>query len=203
MEMLDGAARLDVGARRSRLKEAINSLIARFKCLPLDEFAARSYAQMSGRARRAGRTISMGDAQIAAVAHANGLRRWRPATPGRSKRWACKCSTHGLRSLAEGGTTGSESARSQPISFEGVGLGVGSQLALNFPPSSELGAADSSTLATRGPPSGTSCRNCPAFNRASATRHDLLSDAAADRPCRRRARRAWPRGGNRKSRERV
>jgi len=73
MEMLDGAARLDVGARRSRLKEAINSLIARFKCLPLDEFAARSYAQMSGRARRAGRTISMGDAQIAAVAHANGL----------------------------------------------------------------------------------------------------------------------------------
>ncbi|WP_232324337.1 PIN domain-containing protein, partial [Variovorax sp. WDL1] len=52
---------------------AINSLIARFRCLPFDEFAARSYAQMAERARRAGHTISMGDAQIAAVAHANGI----------------------------------------------------------------------------------------------------------------------------------
>jgi toxin FitB len=73
MEMLDGAARLDVGARRLRLEEAINSLIARFRCLPFDEFAARSYAQMAERARRAGHTISMGDAQIAAIAHANGI----------------------------------------------------------------------------------------------------------------------------------
>jgi predicted nucleic acid-binding protein len=73
MEMLDGAARLDVGARRLRLEEAINSLMARFRCLPFDEFAARSYAQMAERARRAGHTISMGDAQIAAVAHANGI----------------------------------------------------------------------------------------------------------------------------------
>jgi predicted nucleic acid-binding protein len=73
MEMLDGAARLDVGARRLRLEEAINSLIARFRCLPFDEFAARSYAQMAERARRAGHAISMGDAQIAAVAHANGI----------------------------------------------------------------------------------------------------------------------------------
>lgn len=73
MEMLDGAARLDVGARRLRLEEAINSLIARFRCLPFDEFAARPYAQMAERARRAGHTISMGDAQIAAVAHANGI----------------------------------------------------------------------------------------------------------------------------------
>lgn len=73
MEMLDGAARLDVSARRLRLEEAINSLIARFRCLPFDEFAARSYAQMAERARRAGHTISMGDAQIAAVAYANGI----------------------------------------------------------------------------------------------------------------------------------
>lgn len=73
MEMLDGAACLDVGARRLRLEEAINSLIARFRCLPFDEFAARSYGQLAERARRAGHTISMGDAQIAAVAHANGI----------------------------------------------------------------------------------------------------------------------------------
>jgi hypothetical protein len=73
MEMLDGSARLDVGARRLRLEEAINSLIARFRCLPFDEFAARSCAQMAERARRAGHAVSMGDAQIAAVAHANGI----------------------------------------------------------------------------------------------------------------------------------
>ena len=73
MEMLDGAARLDVGVRRLRLEEAINSLIARFRCLAFDDFAARSYAQMAERARRAGHTISMGDAQIAAIAHANGI----------------------------------------------------------------------------------------------------------------------------------
>ncbi|MDM0067050.1 type II toxin-antitoxin system VapC family toxin [Variovorax sp. J31P207] len=73
MEMLDGAARLDVDARRLRLEEAINSLIARFRCLPFDEFAARSYAPMAERARRAGHAISTRDAQIAAVAHANGI----------------------------------------------------------------------------------------------------------------------------------
>ena len=73
MEMLDGAARLDVGARRLRLEEAINSLIARFKCLPFDEIAARSYAQLAEKARRAGYTVSMGDAQIAAIAQAYGM----------------------------------------------------------------------------------------------------------------------------------
>jgi len=73
MEMLDRAARLDVGARRLRLEEAINSLIARFRCLPFDEFAARSCAPIAEMARRAGHTISMGDAQIAAVALANGI----------------------------------------------------------------------------------------------------------------------------------
>src|SRR5690349_19582391 len=59
MEMLDRAARLDVGAGRLRLEEAINSLIARFRCLPFDEFAARSYAPIAELARRAGHTISM------------------------------------------------------------------------------------------------------------------------------------------------
>jgi predicted nucleic acid-binding protein len=73
MEMLDGAARLDVGARRLRLEEAINSLLPRFTCLPFDEFAARTYVQLTERARRAGHSVSMGDAQIAAIAQSNGI----------------------------------------------------------------------------------------------------------------------------------
>jgi predicted nucleic acid-binding protein len=73
MEMLDGAARLEIGARRLRLEEAIHSLIPRFRCLPFDEFAARSYARLAEKARRAGQAVSMGDAQIAAIAHSSGI----------------------------------------------------------------------------------------------------------------------------------
>ena len=73
MEMLDGAARLDVGARRLRLEEAINSLLTRFTCLPFDEFAARTYVQLTEKARRAGHTVSMGDAQIASIAQSSGI----------------------------------------------------------------------------------------------------------------------------------
>lgn len=73
VEMLDGAARLDVGARRLRLEEAIHSLLPRFSCLSFDEFAARTYVQLTERARRAGHRVSMGDAQIAAIAHSNGI----------------------------------------------------------------------------------------------------------------------------------
>ena len=73
MEMLDGAARLDVGARRLRLEEAINNLLPRFRCLPFDEFAARTYAQLAEKARRAGHSVSMGDAQIAAIAQSSAI----------------------------------------------------------------------------------------------------------------------------------
>ncbi|MEP6720291.1 MAG: PIN domain-containing protein [Variovorax sp.] len=73
MEMLEGAARLDVGARRLRLKEAINSLLPRFTCLSFDEFAARTYVQLAEKARTAGRSVSMGDAQIAAIAQSSGI----------------------------------------------------------------------------------------------------------------------------------
>lgn len=73
MEMLDGAARLDAGARRLRLEEAINSLLPRFICLSFDEFAARTYVQLAEKARRAGHSVSMGDAQIAAIAQSNGI----------------------------------------------------------------------------------------------------------------------------------
>lgn len=73
MDMLDGAARLDVGARRLRLEEAINSLLAWFTCLPFDEFAARTCTQLTERVRRAGYSVSMSDAQIAAIAQSNGI----------------------------------------------------------------------------------------------------------------------------------
>lgn len=66
-------AGLNASAQRLRLDEAINSLIARFRCLPFDEFAARSYAPMAERARPAGQPIAMGDAQFAAIALANGI----------------------------------------------------------------------------------------------------------------------------------
>ncbi len=73
MEMLEGAARLDVGARRLRLEEAIHSLLPRFTCLPFDEFAARTCARLTEKARRAGHSIPMGGAQIAAIAQSSGI----------------------------------------------------------------------------------------------------------------------------------
>lgn len=73
MEMLDGVSRLPIGQRRTSLDRSVNNIIPRFKCLPFDEFAARSYAQLMETARQAGYTVSMADAQIAAVAHSNGV----------------------------------------------------------------------------------------------------------------------------------
>jgi toxin FitB len=73
MEMLDGVGRMPVGNNRTRVDQAVNSVIPRFKCLTFDEFAVRSYAQLTESARRAGHTITIGDAQIAAVAHSNGI----------------------------------------------------------------------------------------------------------------------------------
>lgn len=73
MEMLDGAARMDVGARRLRLEEAINILLPRFTCSPFDEVAARTYVQLVERGRRSGHSVSFDDAQIAATARPNGI----------------------------------------------------------------------------------------------------------------------------------
>ena len=46
MEMLDSVSRLPIGQRRTSLDRSVNNIIPRFKCLPFDEFAARSYAPM-------------------------------------------------------------------------------------------------------------------------------------------------------------
>src|SRR4051794_30742996 len=73
MELLDCISRLPIGQRRTSLDRSANNIIPRFKCLPFDEFAARSYAQLMENARHAGYTVSMADAQIAAVAHSNGI----------------------------------------------------------------------------------------------------------------------------------
>jgi toxin FitB len=73
MEMLDGVGRMPVGNNRTRVDQAVNSVIPHFKCLPFDEFAARSHAQLTESARRAGLAITIRYAQIAAVAHSNGI----------------------------------------------------------------------------------------------------------------------------------
>jgi len=73
MEMLSGVSRMPVGQNRTRVDQAVNAIIPRFVVLPFDEFAARSYAQMTERALRAGYNVSIGDGQIAAVANSNGV----------------------------------------------------------------------------------------------------------------------------------
>src|SRR3954452_10320802 len=67
------ATRVEVRARRLRLEEAINSLLPRFTFLPFDEFAARTFVQLAEKARRAGHSVSIGDAWIVAIAHCNGI----------------------------------------------------------------------------------------------------------------------------------
>lgn len=73
MEMLEGVGRLPIGANRTRIDQLVNAIIPRFACLPFDEFAARSYAQLTEIARRVGHTVTVADGQIAAVAHSNAI----------------------------------------------------------------------------------------------------------------------------------
>lgn len=73
MEMLEGVGRLPIGANRTRLDQLVNAIIPRFACLPFDEHAARSYAQLTETARRVGLTVTVADGQIAAVAHSNAI----------------------------------------------------------------------------------------------------------------------------------
>jgi predicted nucleic acid-binding protein len=73
MEMLDGIGRLPIGTNRTRLDQLVNAIIPRFACLPFDEFAARSYAQLTETSRRVGHTVTVANGQIAAVAHSNGI----------------------------------------------------------------------------------------------------------------------------------
>ncbi|CAG2161336.1 type II toxin-antitoxin system VapC family toxin [Cupriavidus numazuensis] len=69
-ELLYGIARLPDGRRKSRLREAaLEILDEEFaeRVLPFDENAAVHYAALVSQRERAGRPISMADAQIAAI----------------------------------------------------------------------------------------------------------------------------------------
>lgn len=70
-----GIALLPKGKRKKALQRAADEIFAVFidRCLSLDCDAASHYAQIVATARKAGRPISVEDAQIAAIAQQNNL----------------------------------------------------------------------------------------------------------------------------------
>lgn len=73
-EILYGIAVLPSGRRRKALEEAAGGLFADFddRVLSFDSAAARVYAAVAAARRKAGRPISLADAQIAAIARSRG-----------------------------------------------------------------------------------------------------------------------------------
>jgi len=74
-ELRLGVALLPAGSRRAALAGAIDTILAedfRARILPFDSAATRAYAAIVAERRSAGRPISQFDAQIAAIARANG-----------------------------------------------------------------------------------------------------------------------------------
>ena len=79
-ELLVGIEILPAGRRRKSLGLALDDLLNRLfgpRILAFDQKAAKTYATLITRVRTAGRTISVGDGQIAAVAATHG---WPVAT---------------------------------------------------------------------------------------------------------------------------
>lgn len=74
-EMLFGVASLPAGRRRQSLAAAVDGLIAMFRdrILPFDVEAARLYAELATRARKAGRGFPTPDGYIAAIAASRGF----------------------------------------------------------------------------------------------------------------------------------
>lgn len=75
-EILLGIALLPEGRRRDGLAAAAEQMFARDftdRCLPFDDAAATEYALIVAARSRAGHVVSTEDAQIAAIALANGL----------------------------------------------------------------------------------------------------------------------------------
>lgn len=74
-EMRFGLAIMPAGARRSALAAQIEGMLredfAR-RVLPFDGLAARAYAEIAAGRRRAGRSVSFADCQIAAIAGSRG-----------------------------------------------------------------------------------------------------------------------------------
>jgi predicted nucleic acid-binding protein len=70
-EILHGISLLSAGRKRTAIQAAADAMFAgdfRGRILPFDSAAARSYADVATKRRRAGRPISQFDAQIAAIA---------------------------------------------------------------------------------------------------------------------------------------
>lgn len=74
-ELLFGIGALPAGARRDRLAQALDALLALFpgRILPFDQDAARRYAEMAVTARVAGRSLPITDGYIAATAASRGF----------------------------------------------------------------------------------------------------------------------------------
>ena len=74
-ELEYGLQLLPEGQRRNRLYASHQDILTRYddRILPLDRPAAESAALLRAEARRAGRTLDLGDALIAGIAKANDL----------------------------------------------------------------------------------------------------------------------------------
>jgi predicted nucleic acid-binding protein len=75
-ELLLGLELLPLGARRSHLEAQIGKAVHLFgerRLLPFDAPAARMFAVLLARARKAGQAIGVADGQIAAIAAVNGF----------------------------------------------------------------------------------------------------------------------------------
>jgi predicted nucleic acid-binding protein len=73
-ELLYGVARLDDGARKTKLATAVNDLVHEDfagRVLPFDAVAAVHYAEVVSDRDRQGRPVSTADAQIAAISRAH------------------------------------------------------------------------------------------------------------------------------------
>ncbi len=75
-EIESGIALLPDGKRKTALRRAAEAVFDEFsvRCLPLDCEAAVEYARILSLSKRAGRPISVEDAQIAAIARRNSLK---------------------------------------------------------------------------------------------------------------------------------
>lgn len=74
-ELLFGVGALPSGARKDRLAQALDGLLALFpgRVLPFDQEAARRYADMAVTARAVGRPLPTADGYLAATAAARGF----------------------------------------------------------------------------------------------------------------------------------
>ena len=75
-ELLAGIETMPAGRRRDSVGEGLSALLSELfadRILPFDAVAARCYAEMMGRTRRAGMAVGFADGQIAATALAHGF----------------------------------------------------------------------------------------------------------------------------------